>query len=432
MEDRSDGTRSGRSEREILVGGLTTFLFMTAIGLASNTLLLLVGFLVSVPINVTGYTDGKTQMLWLLFAVISELFCMLFGFWFERYVGHNAAEYRFANNQPHRTDGLSMILTVGGGVLLHGLLTAGVAVNILQALFFAGPVQYWARFLGRGSREVFDSAALEFPPSVTLAAVGFYLLFFAAALFAGYVFGHAERIRELEDREERARADSRAEAWSEKDAEAAWHDDGAAAGADKRAEERTTLRPETEAFFRSLGKKEKVLYVFLILGWFALDAGAWYLYAVKTGRGFMSPFAVAFPTLLVLPFWPLRLHKRILASSFYAEIARAEIKEVGSNIGGPGARYGTARVGGGRRAVREKLRLLLRSKLGGTEEVLLPSDTEIRYAEGMHVFRAGGLLYPIPCSFDEDRLTLCPVCGHESSPGEFRCRQCWRKLGSRK
>ena len=150
MGDRSDGTRRGRSEREILVGGLTTFLFMTAIGLASNTLLLLVGFLVSVPMNVTGYTDGKTQVLWLIFAVISELFCMIFGFWFERFVGHNAAEYRFANNQPHSTDGLSMILTVGSGVLLHGALTAAVAVNLLQALFFAGPVQYWARVTDTG------------------------------------------------------------------------------------------------------------------------------------------------------------------------------------------------------------------------------------------------------------------------------------------
>ena len=421
---------SQRSEREILAGGFITFVFMTGIGLASNTLLLLVGFVVSVPVNVTGYTDTKTQVLWLTFALISELFCMVFGFYFERFIGHSAAEYRFTNGRDRKPDGAAAVLTVGLGVLLHGLLTAAVALSLLQALFFAGPVQYWARFLGHGGREVFDAEALEFPAPVKLAAVGFYLLFFAAALFAGYFRGHAERIRELEDREARALADARAEAWSEKDAEAAYTDDGQGAASEP-AEERKTLRPETEAYFRALGKREKVLYVLLILGWFALDVFAWYLYATKTGRGFMSPYAVAFPTLFILPFWPLRFHERIIARSFYAEIAKIDTKEVGTSIGG-GARYQSARAGGGRKAVREKLRLLLRSRLGGTEEVLLPSDTEVRYAEGMHVFRAGGLIYPIPCSFDEDRLVLCPVCGHESSPGEFRCRQCWRKLGRRK
>ena len=162
-----------------------------------------------------------------------------------------------------------------------------------------------------------------------------------------------------------------------------------------------------------------------ILVWFMLDVWAWYLYGTLSGRGLMSPFSVAFPTLLILPFWPFRLHRKIAAKSYYAEVARVDTKVVGTS-----ARISAA--SSGRNANREKLRLLLRSRLGGTEEILLPVDTEVHYEEGMQVFCAGGLKYPIPCSFDEDRLILCPVCGHESSPSEFRCRQCWRKLGRKR
>ena len=423
--NREDNPTAGRSGQEILVGGFITFLFMTGIGLASNTLLLLAGFVISVPVNVTGYTDAKTQTLWLVFALISELFCMIFGFFFEKNIGANAAEYRAASPDARGMDIPSMILTVGLGVLLHGALVTAVALSLMQALFFAGPVQYFARFLGHGSREVFDSTALEFPPNICLTAIGLYLLFFAAAMFAGYAVGHAERAREIADREERALSDRNAEEWTAEDAAAAYHDAGAPA-AEQPKEERKVLRKETEAFFRLLGRREKMIAVLLILGWFAVDFAAWYLYATKSGRGFTSPFSVAFPTLLILPFWPFRLHRKIAAGSFYAEIARVDTKDLGAVSGGPGR--GMFRASSGRKM----MRLLLRSRLGGTEEVLLPPDTEIHYAEGMQVFCAGGLKYPIPCSFDEDRLVLCPVCGHESSPGAFRCRQCLRKLGRRR
>ena len=58
MADNHRGGERRRSEGEIIAGGLFTFLFMTGIGLASNTLLLLVGFLISVPVNVTGYNQS--------------------------------------------------------------------------------------------------------------------------------------------------------------------------------------------------------------------------------------------------------------------------------------------------------------------------------------------------------------------------------------
>ena len=427
-----DGQR--RSGQEIVTGGLFTFLFMTGIGLASNTLLLLLGFIISVPVNVTGYTDAKIQTLWLIFALVSELFCMVFGFVFEQNIGRNAAEYRAADGHPRSPDIPAMIGTVGLGVLLHGALTAAVAVGLMQALFFAGPVQYFARFIGHGTREVFDASALNFPLPVKLWAVGFYLLFFAAALFAGYLAGHALRNRELREYEEWVRnlSDRPGKTWSREDADAAWHGDAAVTETPK--EERHTLRPETEAFFRDLGKREKLLSAALILVWFMIDVWLWVLYGTKSGRGIMSPFSVAFPTLFIVPFWPLRLHRKIAAKSFYAEIARIDMKTVGTaSRGGMRARGGfTTSVSPGKSADRQKLRLLLRSRLGGSEEVLLPPDTEIHYAEGMQVYCAGGLTYPIPTSFDEDRLVLCPVCGHESAPGPFRCRQCFRRLGRRK
>ena len=124
MAKRNGHEGRGRSAQEIIGGGLFTFLFMTGIGLASNTLLRLLGFIISVPVNVTGYTDEKTQTLWLVFALVSELFCMVFGFVFEQNIGGNAAEYRAADGHPGAPDIPAMIGTVGLGVLLHGGLTA--------------------------------------------------------------------------------------------------------------------------------------------------------------------------------------------------------------------------------------------------------------------------------------------------------------------
>ena len=436
MSKRNSPETRRRSAQEIIAGGFFTFLFMTGIGLASNTLLLLVGFIISVPVNVTGYTDAKTQTLWLVFALLSELFCMIFGFVFEQNIGRNAAEYRAADGHPRSPDIPAMIGTVGLGVLLHGSLTAAVAVGLMQALFFAGPVQYFARFISHTAREVFDASALNFPLPVKLWAVGFYLLFFAAALFAGYLSGHAVRNRELREHEEWARqlSDHPEKVWSREDADAAPQYLEQAAPEMPKVE-RHTLRPGTEAFFRELGKREKLLAAALILLWFIIDIRLWYLYGTRSGRGLMSPFSVAFPTMFILPFWPFRLHRKIAARSFYAEIAKIDMKTVGTGRGGGGvrARGGFASsVSPGKSADRQKLLLVLRSRLGGTEEVLLPPDTEIHYAVGMQVFCAGGLTYPVPTSFDEDRLVLCPVCGHESAPGPFRCRQCFRKLGRRK
>ena len=82
--------------------------------------------------------------------------------------------------------------------------------------------------------------------------------------------------------------------------------------------------------------------------------------------------------------------------------------------------------------MKETPRLLVRSKMGLTEEILYRPGTHLPYRKGQKVFRLGSVKYPVPCSFDEDDRIFCPRCGFANIPGYDRCRQCRAKLGRRK
>ena len=128
--------------------------------------------------------------------------------------------------------GMPLLVVWGGWKLGDRFYAWGILgmVILTQALFFAGPVQYFARYLGHTSREVFDAASLNFPLSVKLEAVGLYLLFFTMAIIAGYLAGHARRNRELEEHETWSRRLSNRpeQTWTREDADAAWHDENPA------------------------------------------------------------------------------------------------------------------------------------------------------------------------------------------------------------
>ena len=120
----SSDQRKGRSAREILVGGLLVFVLMTVVGMASNVVLLLVSYLAT-PLFGTGEkTVSEQQGIWLMFFAAAMLICMGAGFYFARFIGFPAAEYRAANGQERKPDVPSMLMTV----LLGG---AGIAVLVL-------------------------------------------------------------------------------------------------------------------------------------------------------------------------------------------------------------------------------------------------------------------------------------------------------------
>ena len=430
-EPEPAGIRSGRSAKEILLDALLVFVLMIVAGLASNVLPAALGFFFSLPITAVGYTEAKDAALWLLFGGSAMLACMAGGFFFARFIGYRQADYRVSNEQVRRPDPVSAALPVLLGALLHGAACLPFALNQMGNLFFAGPVQYFARFLGHGRHALFQEDMFDFPLSVKLSALGVYLLFFAAAILPGILVGFRARIGSVEYAEAAERYDRRMReresptVWSAADAGAAHREEAV------REEEkpvRETLARETEAFFRAFDRRERIRYAAKIALWIAADLAVWFLYSRKTGRPMLSPSAVVFTALLVLPYRPFRWIDPLLRPTYYGEIAAADVKRdlvasAGFRFSGTGRRY------------RERSRLLVRAKTGGTEEIFYRAGTHLPYAPGERVLRLGALKYPVPCSFDEDERIFCPRCGYRNLPeglADSRCRGCRAKLGRRR
>ncbi len=240
VKPKNAGMRSGRSAREILFDSFLVFVLMTVAGLASNVFPALIGFALSMPVAVEGYTDARESLLWLLLGGSAMLACMAGGFFFARFLGHRQADYRIANEQDRRPDILTAALSVFGGAVLHGAACLPFALNQMGNLFFAGPVQYFARFLGHGRHALFQADMFDFPVSVKIAALLFYLLFFAAAILPGILVGFRDRIRAVEYAEAAERYDRRmrereaSTVWNAADADAAHVEESAGRGEDKK------------------------------------------------------------------------------------------------------------------------------------------------------------------------------------------------------
>ena len=425
MKSQSSELRKGRSAKEILGGGILTFVLMTVIGMASNVVLLGVSYLVT-PIFGTGEkTETEQQLIWLFFAAVAILVCAVAGFYFARFIGFPAADYRVSNEQERKLDILTMCLTLLLGAGLHGALCILVALNVIQNLFFAGPVLYLVRFLSKAPNSLFSEESLEISTDAQrIAAVLIYLIFFLVPIAAGYIHGFKQRIREIEAREEAARFDAKnQQIWSREDEDAV-HIAEKNASEIQVKEKREVLAKETEDFFRALDKQEKIKTVLCILLWFAADFLLWYLYCAKTGRAFLSPSAVVFTALLIMPFYPLRMHEKLMRRTYYAEVTLVDVdtQVVAQAIG----------KGASRRSEKQIPRILLKSKMGESEEIRYKSGTHLPYAKGDRVFKLGAFQYPVPCDFDELDTVFCPKCGFRNERGWERCRQCRTKLGRKK
>ncbi|MBO7405544.1 MAG: hypothetical protein J6V24_11335 [Clostridia bacterium] len=203
---------------------------------------------------------------------------------------------------------------------------------------------------------------------------------------------------------------------------------------------RHVLAKDTEAFFRALDNRRKIRCAVGIplccLAGVLLCA----LYTAHRGVPFFSRDALPFLLLLIVPFWPLRLHVPLMQKTYYATVEQIQKRE-DRVIGGGAHAVKTGRNAGATLGIppTKTFRLLLRPddpKTGApmkkTQRVTIPGDSFLPYSAGDRVFRAGSMRYPIPCSFDELPQVYCPICGFDNEPGHERCRQCRAKLGRRR
>lgn len=203
---------------------------------------------------------------------------------------------------------------------------------------------------------------------------------------------------------------------------------------------RTHLAKDTEAFFRAMDRKKRMLSaVGIPLCWLA-GAFLCALYTAHRGSPFFSRDALPFLLLLIVPFWPLRLHAPLLQKTYYATVEQIQKREE-RVIGGGAHAVKTGRNAGATLGIppTRTFRVILRpddeasgQPMQKTRTVVLPGDSFLPFAAGSRVFKAGAMRYPIPCDFDELPKVFCPVCGFDNEPGRERCRQCRARLGRRR
>lgn len=218
--------RPPRRVREFLSHAGLTFVYVTMLGALSNLTVLIAGYAVTLPhlfeFILGRYMEFDNQVLWFLYLTVSQVFCIAGCLWFLSTLGSTAARYRLWYGLPaetvRRPDLPVMLAGLGTGTVLHGLLCILVTRVNMAYLFFAGPVQYIARFIARGDRALFVDIAFQFPRRITWIAILIYCALAYGSCCAGYLIGYRKQLREsAREEEERLRGEGPEKTWSEED-----------------------------------------------------------------------------------------------------------------------------------------------------------------------------------------------------------------------
>lgn len=428
--------KSNRSHtvREIFINAFLIFAAVTVVGTISNVLILLVGWLTSLPVTASldaqGYTEAEQQAVWLSLAVIAMLTCMICSFAITRAVGVRAAQYRVGYGHSRKLSIPNMLITVGSALAVHGLHCAILADLSMAYLVIASPVQYIARFLGRGENTIFIDDAFDFGMEYVWTALVIYLVLLALACGAAYVVGFNGRIRAVEQKERDDAASARYE-----ERKARLEAEGRTGSVSNTSPEwkpeirREKLDSKTEKRLLELNREKIIRTVVFLVLWTAADVLVWYIWSKNSGRDMFSPSAFFFAMVLVIPFWPMKKHEIFLGKTYYAEVA--DIRPVEESL--PKAmRYVGAKQTYNTTAVRIRRDVYLRPKGGASEKLTFKEKEPLDFKVGDHVLKLSAFRYPVNCNFDEAHDVYCMNCGQSNTPGRKRCVRCRFRLGREK
>ena len=418
--------------REILVNSLLIFIAVTVVGMISNVVILLVGWLTSLPVTASldaqGYTEAEQQAVWLILAFIGMLTCMLCTFAVTMAVGTRAAQYRVGYKRSRKLGIVPLLATVVPALVLHGLHCVILADMSMAYLVIASPVQYIARVLGKGENTLFIEDAFDFGMEYVWAAIAIYLALLLLSCGAAYITGFCLRIRAVEQKE---RDDASAARYEERKARLEAEGRGSVSNTQtewKPEIHRETLDKRTEERLRELNRRKIVQTALFILGWIAVDVLVWYLWSKSSGRDMFSPSAFFFAALMMVPFWPMKKHEVFLGKTYYAQVA--DIRPVEEAM--PKAlRYVGAKQTYNTTAVRIRRDVYLRPKGGASEKLVFREKDMLSFKTGDHVLKLSAFRLPVNCNFDEAHDVYCMNCGQSNSPRK-RCVRCHFPLGREK
>ena len=417
--------------REILVNSLLIFIAVTVVGMISNVVILLVGWLTSLPVTASldaqGYTEAQQQTVWLLLAAVAMLTCMLCTFAVTMAVGTRAAQYRVGYKRSRTLNPLTLLATVVPALLLHGIHCVILADMSMAYLVIASPVQYIARFLGKGENTLFVEDAFDFGMEYVWAAIAVYLTLLLISCGAAYITGFTLRIRAVEQKE---RDDASSARYEERKARLEAEGRGSVSNTQtewKPEIHRETLDKRTEARLRELNRTKIVQTALFILAWIGIDVLIWVLWSKSSGRDMFSPTAFFFAALMMVPFWPMKKHEVFLGKTYYAQVA--EIRQVEETM--PKALRAIGSKQTYTSTIRIRRDVYLRPKGGASEKLVFRESEMLSFKPGDHVLKLSAFRYPVNCNFDEAHDVYCMNCGQSNSPRK-RCVRCHFPLGREK
>lgn len=402
-------------EQDILINAAITALLVTVVGMASNVIILLLGLLITLPAFSVGLANLNDQILWFSVAAVSLAFCFGFNAWLLTFIGAGGAQFKIGQKLSRKFRVSAMIATTGLGCAIHGLLCLFAATLSTSYLFFSGPVLYIARFIAKAERAFFAYDTDSYSFTIIITATVLYTIFCTAACCVGYRIGYRRKMalqEELEADERRGTAAGKT--WSKADAEQASRVDDFA-----HTEEKVFLKTferRTEEAYRAMNRRRIVKTAAFIVLWFAVDALLAYLWILSREDVRLGVDTMPFVALLIVPFFPMKLHKRLLGKTFYGEVVKIHTDEE--------ARPGRLR---GEVNVKRTQILLIRPDNGVPEEFRYPAGTHFDLAVGDRVFKLSAYPHPIPTL--KRTAVGCPKCGHAAEErGAKKCPWCREPL----
>lgn len=193
--------------RQTAVQALLIFAFANLVGTVSNVVVLLFGHLTALPVTVyrfaetysyTGYTEAQRQGIWFAIAALSTFVCFVFLAGLSMLVGGYAAQFQLRQGAARTVDRKTMAVSTAIGMGAYTAVCMAVAYISMPYLIMASPVQYIARFLGKGEMTLFVEDAFRFPKWIRGVSVLIFAGIMTAAVVVGYLFGHRRRMEEVE------------------------------------------------------------------------------------------------------------------------------------------------------------------------------------------------------------------------------------------
>lgn len=392
------------------------------IGTASNVILLAVGYVISTVYFKVGYDKISDRALWLTLLLTAFLFVVLAAMLLIPEIGKAGARYARMHDGVCDFNAPRFISAILIGTGIYGGVCIVTALADFAYLFFAGPYVYIARFIAGTERSLWKEVSFGFGNEITQTAGLIYIFVLVLLSASCYVYGYMTQMRMmLEAEQETAREKARAK--KEENSESNIINDEKYRYEIGVEDRKIPRRLDARLYerLRALNDSYRRNIIVVLLIYFTLVIYFWYSYAEMRGIGMTAASCAPFPVMLILPFFPLKLHKRVFGKCYYAEVLGTNVENT-TDLSG--VQLNVGRMSANKPMSKRKNIVTLRMPDGESGKLAIPMNSHAAYKKGDYVFVLPALRHPVSCSNAAHGMLTCPRCGDTVGIDEKKCPFC--------